>query len=84
MSHVGYLRDQAARAAARTFEAKFHSQCTACEETINPGDLCRWDDDQVFVHADCELATPEGAPAAETCGTCFQTRSVSGACGCIG
>ena len=82
MSHLGYLRDRAARNAARTFEAKFQSRCPACMELINPGDLCRWDDDRVFMHADCDAAVPEEAPTTETCPRCFLAVAVNGNCGC--
>ena len=81
---IGYDRDRAARAAARaarTFEAKFRSTCPACDELIQPGDLCRWDDEHVFIHADCPEPPPD-APTTEVCGVCFLAVAVSGACGC--
>lgn len=82
MSHYGYMRDKAARAAARTFIAKFRSPCPACDEAIEPGDTCRWDEENVFVHADCDAAVPADAPTTEVCSKCFLTIAVNGDCGC--
>jgi len=65
----------------RTFTARFTSKCVACGEWIHPGDLLVWDDEKVFVHADCP-EPPADAPTTEVCGRCFLTVDVSGACGC--
>jgi len=78
---IGYDRDRAARAAARTFTARFTSKCVACGEWIHPGDLLVWDDEKVFVHGSCPEPPPD-APTTEVCGRCFLTVAVSGACGC--
>jgi len=65
----------------RTFTAKFTSTCVLCEFLIKPGDECRWDDDKVFVHAECP-DVPDDAPTTEVCARCFLAIAVSGACGC--
>jgi len=65
----------------RTFTARFTSKCVACGEWIHPGDLLVWDDEKVFVHADCP-EPPDDAPTTEVCPRCFLTVAVNGACGC--
>jgi len=65
----------------RTFTAKFTSTCVLCEFLIKPGDECRWDDDKVFVHAECG-DVPDDAPTTETCPSCFLAVAVNGKCGC--
>lgn len=67
-----------------TFEAKYSSRCPDCPEPIEPGDEVVYVDDTV-VHARCEEAFVKRVAeeeSAETCTSCWQLRSVTGACGC--
>ncbi len=67
-----------------TFEAKYSSRCPECPTRIEVGDEVVYVDDTV-VHVQCGDAAEETvkqAAEAEVCQKCWQTRSVTGACGC--
>lgn len=55
-----------------TFRAKFDGVCAAeCGNRIHPGDLVRYEDDQL-VHVECVPADPFALRAGEVvCGTCW-------------
>lgn len=78
MSADGYY---AMKRAARTFPAKYGGRCVSCDERINVGDECRYDEDDNFVHANCDAAIG-GEPTTETCPRCFLAVAVNGECGC--
>lgn len=65
-----------------TFEARYRSACTACDEWILPGHKARYADDEV-VHADCgQHASGAGWQNTTPCPSCFQVPSLNGTCGC--
>lgn len=62
----------------RTFTARYHGRCAACDEQIIPGDTVGYDDDGALVHDNCDDAAPPAEKAAVVCPTCWLTKP----CGC--
>lgn len=45
-------------ALGQVFEARYYSRCEACDDWINPGDQCVYEDDEV-IHGACAEAGSE-------------------------
>lgn len=66
-----------------TFRAKYRGRCAACRESIEPGELVEYDQDDRLVHDDCDGDYAEAAQAdrdaeREVCGECWLLKP----CGC--
>lgn len=64
-----------------TFEAKYSGRCGACDERIQPGDVCTYAED-VVVHEDCEASVPREPDPRPVCPRCFMETAANGKCGC--
>lgn len=64
-----------------TFKAKYDGLCVECKEAIYKGDDLVWVDGQA-AHADCQPDEAKDQVERPTCPTCWQVKSVTGACGC--
>jgi len=62
------------------FAARYDGRCWSCEERIYEGDMIRFADDGVTVHADCSTAVPTAA-AQPMCPDCFTELPLTGVCG---
>lgn len=62
-----------------TFTAQYRGRCWACDERIEPGDECAYDEDDEVIHVDCRTrsVTPQ-----EPCPTCWTVPAANGECGC--
>lgn len=59
------------------FEAKYAGRCGVCDESIRPGDMATYVDDEL-AHSRC----PQPNALAEPCRRCFMVPATNGACGC--
>lgn len=62
-----------------TFAAKYAGRCNTCDERIEVGDMCAFEDD-LIIHADCEKSTEP--TFADPCPTCWTVPATNGECGC--
>lgn len=62
-----------------SFSAKYRSRCGACDEQIEVGDDCTYDDEDNVVHSRCLILANSGVPkevmAEKVCPDCWLIHS---------